>query len=134
MSMIAIDTNVLVRLFVDDDLQQQNTAVELLEAAERIAIPTTVLTETVWVLNRSYRVPIADILALLREFIAGVPKLAVDENAIEAGFVVMERGGDFADGVNAFGGGMLGAEQFATFDRQAVKLLQQSGVETLLLK
>lgn len=132
--MIAIDTNVLVRLFVDDDLQQQNTAVELLEAAERIAIPTTVLIETVWVLNRSYKVPSADILALLREFIAGVPKLAVDENAIEAGFAVMERGGDFADGVNAFGGGMLGAELFATFDRQAAKLLQQSGVETLLLE
>lgn len=132
--MIAIDANVLVRLFVDDDLQQQNTAVELLEEAERIAIPSTVLIETVWVLNRSYKVPNADILALLREFIAGVPKLAVDENAIEAGFAVMERGGDFADGVNAFGGGMLGAEQFATFDRQAAKLLQQSGVETLLLK
>lgn len=134
MSMIAIDTNVLVRLFVDDDLKQQNAAVELLEAAERVAIPTTVLIETVWVLNRSYKVPAAEILALLREFVVSVPKLVIDENAVEAGFAVMERGGDFADGVNAFGGGMLGAEQFATFDRQAAKLLKQSGVQTLLLK
>lgn len=134
MSSIAIDTNVLVRLFVNDDEAQQNAAVELLEQAESVIIPTTVLIETVWVLNRSYKIPLADILALLRDFVSSVPKLVVQENEIEAGFAVMERNGDFADGINAFNGAMLGAEQFATFDKQAAKLLQETGVKTLLLK
>lgn len=134
MSSIAIDTNVLVRLFVNDDEVQQNAAVELLEQAESVIIPTAVLIETVWVLNRSYKIPLADILALLRDFVSSVPKLVVQENEIEAGFAVMARNGDFADGVNAFCGAMLGAEQFATFDKQAAKLLQETGVKTLLLK
>lgn len=134
MSAVAVDTNVLVRLFVNDDAAQQNAAVELLEQAESVAVPTTVLMETVWVLNRSYKIPLADILALLRDFIASVPKLAVQENEIEAGFAVMERGGDFADGIHAFCGGMLGAETFATFDKQAAKLLRETGVNAVLLK
>ncbi|WP_373747367.1 type II toxin-antitoxin system VapC family toxin [Neisseria dentiae] len=134
MSSIAIDTNVLVRLFVNDDEAQQNTAVELLEQAESVIIPTTVLIETVWVLNRSYKIPLADILALLRDFVSSVPKLVVQENEIEAGFAMMERNGDFADGINAFCGAMLGAEQFVTFDKQAARILQETGVKTLLLK
>lgn len=134
MNAVAIDTNVLVRLFVDDDLAQQNTAVQLLEAAEVVVIPTTVLMETIWVLNRSYKIPNDEILAILRDFIASIPKLMVDENAVEAGFAVMARNGDFADGVNAFGGGMLGARTFATFDKQAAKLLGETGVDALLLK
>lgn len=134
MSGIAIDTNILVRLFVNDDEAQQNAAVELLEQAESVVIPTTVLIETVWVLNRSYKIPLADILALLRDFISSVPKLVVQENEIEAGFAVMARNGDFADGINAFCGGILGAEQFVTFDKQAAKLLQESGVNAVLLK
>ncbi|WP_373740574.1 type II toxin-antitoxin system VapC family toxin [Neisseria sp.] len=134
MSSISIDTNVLVRLFVNDDEAQQNAAVELLEQAESVVIPTTVLIETVCVLNRSYKIPLADIFALLRDFISSVPKLVVQENEIEAGFAVMARNGDFADGVNAFCGAMLGAEQFVTFDKQAAKLLQETGVHTVLLK
>ncbi len=134
MSSIAIDTNVLVRLFVNDDEAQQNTAVELLEQAESVIIPTTVLIETVWVLNRSYKIPLADILALLRDFVSSVPKLVVQENEIEAGFSVMAHNGDFADGVNAFCGAMLGADQFVTFDKQAARILQETGVKTLLLK
>lgn len=134
MSSIAVDTNVLLRLFVNDDEAQQNTAVELLEQAESVVIPTTVLIETVWVLNRSYKIPLADILALLRDFILSVPKLVVQENEIEAGFSVMARNGDLTDGVNAFCGAMLGAEQFVTFDKQAAGILQETGVKAVLLK
>lgn len=55
MRQIAIDTNVLVRLFVDDDLVQRDKALELLESADSVIVPTTVFLECVWVLTRSYK-------------------------------------------------------------------------------
>ena len=55
MRQIAIDTNVLVRLFVDDDLVQRDKALELLENADSVIVPTTVFLECVWVLTRSYK-------------------------------------------------------------------------------
>ena len=51
MRQIAIDTNVLVRLFVDDDLVQRDKALELLESADSVIVPTTVFLECVWVFD-----------------------------------------------------------------------------------
>ena len=56
--MIAIDTNVLVRYLVRDDVRQADAARELLDglSVERPAfICREVMIETVWVLERSYR-------------------------------------------------------------------------------
>ncbi|MCP2040951.1 putative nucleic-acid-binding protein [Neisseria sp. HSC-16F19] len=133
MSTVAVDTHVLVRLFVDDDPAQQQAAIALLDSADAVAIPTTVLMETVWVLHRGYRIPKADILALLQNFLAFIPNLLVQSNEIDAGLALLAAKGDFADGVHAFNGGMLGARRFATFDRRATTLLQQNGVDALLL-
>ncbi|WP_228068122.1 hypothetical protein [Neisseria sp. 19428wB4_WF04] len=63
-----------------------------------------------------------------------MPKLVAQENEIEAGFSVMAHNGNFADGVNAFCGAMLGADQFATFDKQAARILQETAMKTRLLK
>jgi len=51
--MIAVDTNVLVRLLTGDDPAQTQRAVELF-AQESILIPKTVLLETEWVLRYRY--------------------------------------------------------------------------------
>jgi predicted nucleic-acid-binding protein len=47
--------------------------------------------------------------------------------------VLLEAGGDFADGIIAFGGAALGADTFASFDKDAARLLRQRGVSALLL-
>jgi predicted nucleic-acid-binding protein len=54
--------------------------------------------------------------------------------AVLAGLALMEAGGDFADGVIAFEGELLGAEEFLSFDQQAVKLLKGQKRRTRLLK
>ena len=46
---------------------------------------------------------------------------------------LLASGGDFADGVIAFGGRLLGSEQLATFDRNAARLLSEAGEPVLLL-
>ena len=47
-----------------------------------------------------------------------------DSAAIEAGLEILDKGGDFADGVMAYEGEWLGAEEFVSFDKQAVSLLK----------
>ena len=49
------------------------------------------------------------------------------EPAVEAGLAILDQGGDFADGAIAYEGASLGAEEFVSFDKQAVKLLRSQG-------
>ena len=58
--------------------------------------------------------------------------VSVDRPLVAAGVVMMQAGGDFADGVIAHEGRMLGAEVFVSFDSNAVKLLTAQGVKALV--
>jgi len=57
----------------------------------------------------------------------------MDRPAIEAGLEILDKGGDFADGVIAYEGQWLGAEEFVSFDRQAVSMLKSQGRKARLL-
>ena len=59
--------------------------------------------------------------------------VATNRPAIEAGLKLLEKGGDFADGAIAYEGYWLGAEEFASFDKKAVDLLQSQGKRVRLL-
>lgn len=82
MRQIAIDTNVLVRLFVDDDLVQRDKALELLESADSVIVPTTVFLECVWVLTRSYKMEKNLVLQQLRSFSESIPNLVIQEDEL----------------------------------------------------
>lgn len=126
------DTNVLVRLVVDDDQDQGLIAVETLERASQIAISVHALCELVWILRGRYAMPRADIAAAIRVLI-GAGNVVANRPAIEAGLALLEAGGDFSDGVIAFEGRWLGGEALASFDNGAVKLLERQGHAALLL-
>jgi predicted nucleic-acid-binding protein len=129
---ITADTNVLVRALVGDDPLQAALAERALAEAELVAVPLPVLCELVWVLVRGYRVPVPEIVAALRRLMeAG--NVAANRPAVAAGIAMLEAGGDFADGVIAFEGQWLGAEQFVSFDRRAVGLAERQGVRARLL-
>ena len=53
--------------------------------------------------------------------------------AVLAGLALLESGGDFADGVIAFEGDLLGGSEFVSFDQQAVKLLKAQKRKARLL-
>ncbi|MFY9976177.1 MAG: type II toxin-antitoxin system VapC family toxin [Chromatiaceae bacterium] len=65
--MIAVDTNVLVRILVDDPGQpaQVSAARALAGEAADLHVPMIVLVETVWVLETSYRLPKSAVLRAL---------------------------------------------------------------------
>lgn len=128
---VTVDTNVLVRSVVRDDARQAAAADRLLKSAELIAITLPCLCEFVWVLRKLYGVAHDDVAQTIRALLA-VGNVAADRSAAEAGLAVLEKGGDFADGVIAFEGSRLGGQDFVSFDRQALKLLKAAGLPARL--
>jgi predicted nucleic-acid-binding protein len=129
---ITVDTNVLLRAVTLDDHQQAARAVAALHEAELIAVTSACLCELIWVLTRGYCWSAADTAAALRRLV-NADNVECDRPAIEAGLALMDRGGDFADGVIAYEGGRLGGHVFTTFDRKAVRLIKEAGGEARLL-
>lgn len=125
---LTADTNLLVRAVVRDDAKQAETAARLLLEAELIALPLACLCEFVWVLERSYGFSRDDTGRAVRTLVA-TSKVKTDRDAVHAGLLVLDAGGDFADGVIAHTGQALGADTFVSFDRQVVKVLRRAGVE-----
>lgn len=129
---IAVDTNVLVRAVVRDDPKQATIAAAVLTDAELIAVALPCLCEFVWVLLRVYGLQQADAASAIRALLAAA-NVEVNRPAVEAGLLVLDAGGDFADGVIAYEGNWLGGETFVSFDKKAVALLTAQGQSTRLL-
>jgi predicted nucleic-acid-binding protein len=129
---IATDTNVLLRAVLQDDPVQSKLATKVLENAELVVIPLPVLCEFVWVLRQGYKKTAAEVADAIR-ILMDSSNVVVNQPAIEAGLAVLDKGGDFADGVIAYEGRWLGAEEFVSFDKQAVSLLRSQGRKARLL-
>ncbi len=129
---ITADTNVLVRAAVMDEPAQSRLAAAALLEAETVAVTLSTLCEFVWVLTRGYKRKVAEVAAAMRK-LAESERVLVDRPALEAGLAVLERGGDFADGVIAFEGRRAGGRIFTSFDPDAVELIGATGGETRLL-
>lgn len=129
---LAVDTNVLVRAVVQDDPVQSAIAAQVLTEADLIAVALPSLCEFVWVLRRVYGFQAADVASAIRALLA-TANVEVNRPAVEAGLVVLEAGGDFADGVIAYECAWLGGETFVSFDRKAVSLLAARGHAARLL-
>jgi len=131
---ITADTNVLVRAAVLDEPAQSRLAVAALLQAEAVAVTLPALCEFVWVLTRGYKTKAAEVAAAMRKLAESESEsVLVDRPTLEAGLSVLERGGDFADGVIAFEGRRAGGRIFTSFDRDAVELIGATGGQTRLL-
>ncbi len=116
--MFAVDTNVIVRIVTDDDLDQTRRAVALFER-ERIFIAKTVLLETEWVLRFSYQLSREVISHALRNVI-GLKQVAVeDPGDVAVALDWHDQGMDFADALHLASSGK--ALHFATFDEKMAK-------------
>lgn len=129
---ITAGANVLVRAAVMDDPAQSAVAIRILLEAELVVVTVSSLCEFVWVLMRGYKKNAAEVAVAVRT-LAESTSVHVDRPAVEAGLSVLERGGDFADGVIAFEGRRAGGLVFASFDREAVKLIEETGGAARLL-
>lgn len=129
---IAVDTNILLRDVLNDNPRQASSAGDILDGADLVAVSLPVLCEFAWVLRQGYKKSCADIALAIRVLIGG-DNIVADRAAIHAGLAVLDAGGDFADGVIAHEGARLGADEFVSFDKQAVKVLKAQGKKARLL-
>ncbi len=128
---ITADTNILLRIVLEDEPVQAAIAKTTLVRAVRIAIPVPVFCELVWTMRRLYKRPPNEIADAV-EAISHVATVVTDRPAVEAGLAVLRAGGDFADGVIAWQGAAMGGETLVTFDHEAVRLLSALGMEALV--
>lgn len=114
MTMIAFDTNLLVRLAVNDNLEQAQIAEDLLNTNE-VFISRTVLLETEWILRSAYKNVRADI-ALFLDSILSTQNMNV-ENSFEVSQAIKwyELGADFAGALHLC---MSEDYLFHTFDKK----------------
>ena len=120
--MIAFDTNLLVRLMVEDDAAQLRKARgvirEATEREEKILVTDIVLAELEWVLEFSYDVPRERILSTISDLAGDGRFCFEDRQRITDALDLYQAGkGDLADYLLGLPGEVGGARTTYTFDR-----------------
>lgn len=121
--MIALDTNVLVRLLVKDDPDQFAIAVALLERAteadEPCLLSDAVLCETAWVLTSQYGAGRAEIVAAMSELASDDRYALSDAEILTEALRAFEDGrADFSECLIAASARRRGARTTYTFGRK----------------
>jgi predicted nucleic-acid-binding protein len=125
--MPAVDTNVLVRLIVQDDAAQQALArkaiAAVVDAGERVHIPTTVVLELEWVLRSRYRFPREKIEQTVVGLLASGDVDIGNELAVEEAVARYRDGtADFADCLHTALALAAGRAPLLTFDQAAAQV------------
>lgn len=131
--MIGVDTNVLARLFLDDDPKQTASARKFFAArnpADPAFISALVIAEFVWLLTSRYRYPVDSAHAALA-VVFGSGDVVVEREGVlkEAIAAARAANADVADALIAAIALDDGASSIVTFDRDAAKLVP--GMELL---
>jgi predicted nucleic-acid-binding protein len=129
---IIADTNLLVRMAVDDDPHQRHIAAVAVTEAEAVIVSRHALCEMVWVLRQCYKLSRDETAGAIHK-LRGIANVVIDNAAVDSGLAALEAGADFADGVIAYEGQWLGGEEFVSFDRKAVAALEKQGQKARLL-
>ena len=131
--MIGIDTNVLLRFLVDDDVAQNDRARRFM--AERteddpVYLSAVVLAETVWVLRRRLGYSQTQITEMLRQLLVSVEVVVEYAGELEVTLLETEATiSDLADCLVAWAALKAGCSKVVTFDRKAARAIP--GMELL---
>ncbi len=123
--MIGLDTNVLVRYIMQDDLKQSPLANRLIESLTQESpgfVSIVSVVEVFWVLSSVYELGRPELIAAL-EALLHAKELVVERAEIvwKAVRRFQTATADFADCLIACSGSAAGCERIMTFDRAAAK-------------
>jgi predicted nucleic-acid-binding protein len=122
--MIAVDTNVVVRLLTQDDREQAAYATSLF-AAHQVWIAKTVFLEVNWVLKRVHQYRSESVREAL-ESLMGLPNVRVeDESSVALALALSAQGLDFADALHL--ASKPQGVRFTSFDQTFVRGAQKAG-------
>jgi predicted nucleic-acid-binding protein len=117
--MVTLDTNVWVRYLTNDDELQAGRAMKLLEQADSVFLPKTVLLELEWVLRAAYGVKPVDIHRSLQH-ILGLPMVIAESvGQVAAALDYFAEGFDFADALHLASSDTTAA--LYTFDERFIR-------------
>jgi predicted nucleic-acid-binding protein len=133
---IIADTNILARLFLKKDNEEQRAAsVRLIRDATKLIIPIVVFCELAWVLSSRTdpKMPGKEIADAIR-FVLNLNNLVTENDAVLSGLRMLDDGGDFADGVVQYTGSRLadGPSTYVSFDKEAVHRLSARGIAAMI--
>jgi len=117
MPAVAVDTNVFLRIFLQDDGPQHRAAVELAESSGQVFVGVVVLVETVWALRKIYRLARPKVVHFLTQVLETNAFIIENRSVIEAATFAFATGkADFADHVILESARRNGVERIYTFD------------------
>ena len=133
--MIALDTNALVRMLIEDNEKQALTVKKLIESVEKkgqqIIILTEVLIETVWVLESVYECTREDIYRFLETLMHTTVFTFSEPQVMGNAIYRFKKGGDFADLVIVMQALNHHARKIFSFDKKLQKTFPDYAVEKL---
>ena len=122
--MIAVDTNVVVRVLTNDDPAQAAAAAAVLER-QAVFLSLSVVLETEWVLRNVYGLDRGVVVRALRRFL-GIPTVTAESAArIGQALSWYEEGFDFADALHLASAYEVGAPRLVTFDGRFRRLAEE---------
>lgn len=123
--MVAVDTNVVVRLLTGDDPRQEAAARSLF-ATEPVWIAKTVLLETGWVLRTLYGFQEHEIREAFTRLLGLKNVRAEDEASVAAALALAAHGMELADAMHL--SSRPPGASFVSFDRSFVQRAKRAGV------
>lgn len=129
--MITLDTNVLIRILVDDpeNKKQNEIARKVVHRYKEFYIPQVVQVELAWVLSRSYKLHKDTILIALHELIENVVFNLESQEVFEKAIHYYQHHNiDFSDSVSHESSKLSQSKKVLTFDK---KFSQVPGVTLL---
>ena len=81
---LTIDANVLVRIIVEDNVEEALVARNQVADAQSVIVPLVALCETLWVLNSIYKLRRPERVSVVKELLR-TRKIVLDRPAVEAG-------------------------------------------------
>ena len=122
--MIAVDTDVLVRVLTNDEPAQARRALRRMRA-ETVWVSRTVLLETQWVLRYAYSLD-ADAIGTALTTLLGVPSVEVEDRAAVVEAIAWHGAGmDFAGALHLAVSSHTSA--FVSFDRRLAEAAGRAG-------
>lgn len=132
--MIAVDTNLLVCLYVDDgerqSTKQREIVIKIFAEADELFVAKSVVLELEWVLRGFYKFDREQIARALTHLL-GLENIAIeDESVVTEALKHYQKGLDFADALHCASSSH--SKRMLTFDRKFAARAKRSGVKLLI--